>query len=155
MTVLEPDRFKGTEAEVLLFEGGFIWEDVNSLVLGEHLGPHKQIEMWMDGIYLTIDGFNTRRWRVLEYKDTKISARRSIREAMFLHWHWQIMAYCRAMKTLEAELYVRHVNGSYEMGGGRFGKTVGRGWRLGYTALEVEENWRMLRKVDEEMGEAA
>lgn len=51
------------------------------------------------------------------------------------------------MDTLECELVVLFINGSYELGGGRFGRQIGRGWVMTYSEREVEDNWRMVLRA--------
>lgn len=151
----EPARYGG-DPDLLLMHGGFIWEDVASLAFQQQIGGKpKQMELLVDGIYMTLDGFSARRWRVLEFKNTKISAVNPIRSRRFMLWHMQMMAYARAMDAMEAELYVLFSNGSYELGGGRFGKPVGKAWVFRFSKLELEENWQMILSANGEMEGAA
>lgn len=149
---IDPKRFSDKDPDYALFQGGFIWEDISSMVLGKQLGA-PQIEVERDGILMTPDDFDADRWRVIETKDTKISAKNPIRSAKFWHWHVQIGCYCGFYETLEAELLVRFVNGSYELGGGRFGKTVGRKWLLTYTPRELRDYWTMVKRERDRMDE--
>jgi hypothetical protein len=151
MTKLKPERFGGDgEIKPAMAQGGFIWEDTLSWVFGRQLGM-RQIEVEQDGIFLTLDGFDTEQWRTREAKSTKISAANGISSERFWHWHVQIMAGCRAMDTTECELIVLHANGSYEMAGGRFGEPVANPWLVGYTPREIEENWRMILRARDRM----
>jgi len=153
---LEPARFgKKGGIDPVLAQGGFLWEDVWSQVLARQFGHNKQLEIMEDGIFMTLDGFSAKRWRVIEYKATKMSARNDIRSRKFLHWHMQIMAYCLAMGTTEAELVPIFLNGSYELGGGKFGKPCvgkdGHPWLMRYTKRELVENWRMILREARDM----
>jgi hypothetical protein len=150
---MDPERFAGGAIEPLAVHQGFLWEDIFDAVLGKQLGGGKQMELLEDGIFMTPDQLDFRRWRVREFKATKLSARHPIRSAKFWHWHVQIACYCRAMGTLEAELIALHINGSYELGGGRFGKTVAKSWLLRFTPMELRDYWRMILKARDEMDE--
>jgi hypothetical protein len=150
---MDPQRFAGGAVDPIAVHQGFIWEDVWDQVLGHQLGNGRQMEMCEDGIFMTPDQLDFDSWRVREFKATKLSAGHPIRGSKFFHWHVQVMAYCRAMGTLEAELIVLHINGSYELGGGRFGKTVARPWLLTFTPRELEENWRMVLRARDQMEE--
>ncbi len=153
-------RFGGREIDPVLAHGGFVWEDVMSRAFAGTFG-NDQIEVQDEetGLFMTLDGFSAKRWRVIEYKMTKISARNDIRSSKFWHWHMQIMAYCRYMRTREAELLPMFVNGSYELAGGRLGKPVlgqgGRAFVMKYTDREVEENWDMLKRENDDMDREA
>lgn len=145
----DPERFSRPEDRAL-FQIGFSWEDILSAGLGRSLGG-KQLEVQADRIFLTLDGMRTDggRWRTQEFKSTKISAATPITSRRFWYWHIQMMGGCRAMDTTECELIVLHINGAYELGGGRFGATVPRGYLMAFTGLEIRENWDMvLRERD-------
>lgn len=151
---IDPNRFASGEMDHALFQGGFIWEDINSEILGRQMRGSRgqsQIEIVKDRIIMTPDDFDPEPWRVIEFKDTKISAGNPIRSAKFWHWHVQIGCYCLALDTLEAELFVRFINGSYELGGGRFGKTIGRKWLLRYAPRELKEYWKMILRERDRM----
>ena len=151
MTKIEPKRFAGGgKIDPLMAAGGFIWEDALSWVLGRQLGL-RQIEVEQDGIFITLDGFNRAQWRTREAKSTKISAANPIASEKFWHWHVQVMGGCKAMDATECEIVVLHVNGSYELGGGRFGEPVANAWVVSYTPREIEENWRMILRARDRM----
>lgn len=151
---LDPKRF-GSPYEPTIGHMGFVWEDVVSYVLSRQLGGDvrgkPQIELERDGIFMTMDWFNTRTWRVREYKATKMSGATDIRSNKFRHWHYQLMAYCLEMDTDEAELVPLFINGSYELAGGRFGKTVAIPYVIRYTAMEKRENWEMILRERDRM----
>ena len=153
--ILEPKRFGGKEIDPALVHGGFIWEDVMSAAFMHQFGHTKQIEIQRDDIYMTLDGFSAKRWRVIEMKCTKMSARNPIRSRKFMHWHMQIMGYCLGMRTQEAELIPLFLNGAYELGGGRFGKPVvgmkGHPYLLYFTKRELIENWDWILRSRDEM----
>lgn len=152
ITVLHPERYGGEGISPLRAQVGFMWEDLLSRTLARQLGM-KQIEV-MDQesrIYLTLDGMNTREWRTREAKCTKISAANPITSARFWHWHIQMMAGCWVMETRQCELVVLHVNGSYELGGGKFGEEKATPWLLEFTDREIVDNWRMVVRAGERM----
>lgn len=151
ITVLFPEKYGGGgPINPVRAQVGFLWEDMLSREFARQLGM-KQIEVEQDGIFLTLDGFNTAEWRTREAKTTKISAANPIRSSRFWHWHIQTMAGCRAMETTECELVALHINGSYELGGGRFGEEVAKAWLMQYTPREIEENWRMVLRARDRM----
>jgi hypothetical protein len=61
----------------------------------------------------------------------------------------------KATGATECELVVLHVNGAYEMGGGRFGEERANAWLLSFTTREVEENWRMILRARDRMRKEA
>lgn len=151
---LEPKRYTGGDIDTLTVHAGFLWEDVAAVALLQHLGyKPKQLEILHDGVYFTLDGYSAKRRRVIETKDTKMSASNPIRSSKFMRWHMQMMAYCWVMGVTECELYVRFVNGSYELAGGRFGKPVMKGWLLRFTRQELRENWTQIVDMNEVMNE--
>jgi hypothetical protein len=147
----DPGRFSDEGIDPTQVHIGFLWEDVLSWVMTRQLGGAKQIELLDDGIYTTLDGFSAKRWRVIEVKATKASARNPIRSQKFWHWHIQIQEYCRRMSTTEAELIPLFVNGAYEMGGGRFGKIRAVPYLMTYSKREMLENWDMIRRERDDM----
>lgn len=160
---LDPKRFSTTgPIDPAMAEGGFIWEDVISFAFARRYSS-KQLELQHEGIFGTLDDFSAAKWRVIEYKMTKMSAVNPIRSAKFLHWHMQIMGYCEMVDSYEAELVPLFVNGSYELGGGRFGKPVvgkdGHPYLLRFTPRERRENWEMILRardwLDKHEGEVA
>lgn len=151
-TQLDPKRYGGSgPINPATAQRGFLWEDFLSFVLARQMGHNKQHEILRDGIFMTLDGFSSKRWRVIEDKSTKMSARNPIRSAKFRRWHDQIMSYCGAMETLEAELRVLFLNGKYEMAGGRFGEELMIGWLMRYTKREVIETWDMILRAADDM----
>lgn len=154
---LEPNRF-GDDSPIdpILAQSGFLWEDVMSRVLTHQIaGTKGQLELENDGIFQTLDGFSAQRWRIIEAKATKMSARNPIRSRKFDHWHMQIMGYCKTMRTIEAELYPLFINGSYELAGGRFGKMIVTPYLMTYTQREIDDNWRLMLMTRDEILEAA
>ena len=152
MNVIDPKRFANGPIDPLLAQGGFIWEDVLNHVFANQLGM-KQIELCRDEIFVTLDGFNTAKWRTREAKATKISANNPITSSKFLHWHMQMMGGCKVAETEECELVVLHLNGAYELAGGKFGKTVGKPWLMWFSKREIEDNWRMILRTRDRMDE--
>jgi hypothetical protein len=159
MQKIEPERFSG-DADLALFQTGFLWEDVNSWAFSRQMrkkkrckrcgcseahGPqNSQLEVELDDILMTPDEFNTKIWRIGETKATKMSRRHPLTSNKFWHWMVQIKGYCNYFNATEAELKVLWVNGSYELAGGRFGKTVATGHLLKFTPRELKENWELV-----------
>lgn len=159
----EPQRFGGKgPIDPALAQGGFIWEDVWSRVMAQTLGRGRQMEIEAPGhkgrpIYMTLDDFDVKAWRPVEFKMTKMSAANPIQSQKFRHWHMQLMSYTLNMGAEEALLVPLFLNGSYELGGGRFGNPVvgkdGHPYLMKYTERELQENWRFIVMIDGEMYE--
>lgn len=99
-----------------------------------------QHQVERDGVRMTLDVFNLKRWLVREYKYTNMSANRDVRDLKMRHYLWQIMGYCYAVETLEAELVVIHANGAY----GDIRPTTPFRWTLKFKPHELVNNWRMI-----------
>jgi hypothetical protein len=141
---LDPKRFPDGEVEAEVAHMGFLFEDTLSWVFAKEFSNSKQQEIEYDDILMTIDGW--RNGRVQEFKCTKMSAANPITSHKFMPWMIRTKGYCKALGVREAELVVLFVNGSYELGGGRFGTTRVKGWRLEWSEREIEENWQMIRR---------
>lgn len=147
---IDPKRFGGHGAiDPILVHGGFILEDLVSTIFGRQFG-NKQIEVERDRVFGTLDGFSARRWRVIEMKWTRLSARNPIRSAAFMHWHLQVGGYCWMMDTLEAELIAMFANGEYEIAG-RLGQPLLRSYLLRYSRRELHEGWQMILRARDEI----
>lgn len=154
MLQVDPKRFSyDKEINPALAQQGFIWEDVLSWVFARQFGFPTQIEAELDGIIGTLDGHRARENRPVEMKATKISAANPITSSKFQHWHIRTMGYCKMFDATEAELVVLHINGSYELGGGRFGDTIPRAHLLQFTRRERDEHWDWIRRTRDEMDE--
>jgi len=153
VTTLDPKRFGGEAIDPAQAQLGFLFEDVWSAVMARQFGS-RQIEIVREGIFMTLDGFSAQSWRVREFKATKMSARAPIRSAKFWHWHAQAMCYSLEMDTREVELIPYFINGSYELGGGKFGRPVVRPYLMTYTRREQMETWDLVRRANDEMGAA-
>lgn len=139
--------------DAALAHQGFVWEDVLSGVFSKIYGRDaRQMVAERDGILGTLDGFrlgastihgipDAPNGRVLEAKFSKMSAAHRIDSSHFQHWMMRTSGYCTMMGTDEAEFAIMHVNGSYELGGGRFGMTIPRAWRVIFSPYERKENW--------------
>lgn len=146
----DPRRL-GKDVNLAMFLRGFMWEEVLSGVFGPMLGKWKQLEVDRDGIFMTMDGFNTERWRVKESKSTKKSARHPITSNMFWPWHMQVMGYADYFDTDECELAVLYINGAYELGGGRFGPETAKAYLLQFSKRERRENWESILRARDRM----
>ena len=131
----------GTYASV-----GWAWEDAirNALVTsGFHALPDDRYQpvgqLCLDGIYGTPDGFDTVDCCVEEFKATWRSSNRPL-DPDFWHWLVQIKAYCKMLTVTWAKLRVFYVNGNYRESGPQV-----KQFRLEWTQLEIDDNWRMLK----------
>lgn len=167
MQQLEPKRFarpakpEDEELQQVFFEFGFTWEKALELSLGRRWGQPRpwvtlQQELLLDGVYGTLDGDNTRRRCLEEYKLTYMSSNAHISDRRFWHWHVQIKAYLwmllhhRENYKAECRLFACHLRGDYR--GTRL-KVVP--WRLRYDVAELRDNWRMLMREKRRMERAA
>jgi hypothetical protein len=125
---------------------GWAWEEViRAAILASGFGPYADTERYitpgelhLDGIYGTPDWIDTVDYCVEEFKATYRSSRRPL-DPDFWHWLVQIKAYCRLLQTTWARLRVFYVNGNYRDSGPQY-----KAYRLSFTALEIDDNWRML-----------
>lgn len=150
---IEPDRYPAGEIDPALAQQGFVWEDVLSEVFARQFGSARQLEGEKDGILMTMDGFRMPERRVQEFKFSKMSAANPITSRKFQPWMIRTAGYCKLMGVEEAEIVVLFVNGSYELGGGRFGATVPKGWVVRFSKQEIEENWEWILRTRDEMDE--
>jgi hypothetical protein len=153
---VDPGRYPDGPGDPALFQQGFIWEDVLSLVFARQFGSAQQIETESDGIIMTLDGLRVGSGpsspsRVQEFKASKMSAGNPITSQKFLPWMIRTAGYCHAMDTNEAEIVVLFLNGSYELGGGRFGATVPKGWRIIFTPQEIREHWEWILRTRDQI----
>lgn len=76
----DPKRFKGDAIDPVFVFAGFIWEEVISGALGRMARDRRrylqQVEVLFRGLWCTVDTFDTKLWRVHEYKYTETSSRR-------------------------------------------------------------------------------
>lgn len=153
MKKIDPKRFSYGAPGPELAQQGFIWEDLLSSIFARQFGFKTQIEAELDGIIGTLDGHRARVNRPVELKFSKISAANNITSNVFQHFHIRTMGYCKMFGATEAELIIFHVNGSYELGGGRFGAPVVKPWLLKWSQREIDENWDWILRENAEMNE--
>ncbi len=142
-------------------ETGFLWEEMMSAVFKRRAqerisaGQQEHVrfrpgEVTKDAIILSPDAlvFGLDDYPDLpasgmvleEYKATYKSSRSfDLYDKRYLGWLLQIKAYCVAVGTTEARLYVWHVNGSYE---GYIPEV--KAHRLQFTAGELADTWRQI-----------
>jgi hypothetical protein len=77
---------------------------------------------------------------VEEIKCTWMSSRGCPEDKKFLHWLWQIKAYCHLLDTTRARLHVFFVNGDYA----KHREPQYQSWDLTFHEGEIAENWSML-----------
>jgi hypothetical protein len=154
---IDPKRFT-QENERLpweRFESGFTFERVLEVALQSRRADiFRPGEVEKDGIILSPDGIDAAGdefsfaatwvpgyvdWVLEEYKFTWMSSREAPDAAKFIHWFWQMKAYCYALETLRARLRVLFVNGDYQGSGPQY-----KVWDIQFTERELIENWNML-----------
>jgi hypothetical protein len=129
---------------------GFIWERLIgralSWVEAEH-HPERIIrpgEQFLDGVYATPDAFNTKEWRLEEWKCTWRRAPKSDEEFEERHWKWlvQSMAYCHILGCTEAMIRVFYIMGDWKLSD--WSGPLIKSFRIISTPEELEETWRMV-----------
>lgn len=143
---MDPKKYGGEGFDRDRMFVGFLWEEVMSAAfarLARSRDPDlEQVEVEVDGLIGTIDGYDAERGRVREFKATWISSRNPIDSHRFWHWMVQVKAYCYMTGTLEADLFVLFVDGDYKPR-----KRIPKAWVLRFTEQEVVDNWRLLQRV--------
>lgn len=159
---VEPGRFGDGPIDPTLAHQGFIWEDALSAGFASQFSL-RQMEGELDGILMTLDGHRrpgapsvlgippSKKGRVLEAKSTKISAEHTLSSRKFWHWMLRTVGYCKLMETDEAEFIVFYVNGSYELGGGRFGAPTAKAFLVRFSKVEMQQGWDWIRFKRDEM----
>jgi len=131
---------------------GWAWEEVirdalmrteGRLETARFISPK---EMEVDGIYGTIDWFDTQDWAVEEFKATWRSSNRPL-DPDFWHWLVQIKAYCHMVEATFARLEVFFVNGDYQESGPQIKR-----FELYFTEREIADNWAMLKNHAKHQG---
>lgn len=140
---LEPERFSEGAMNYERIELGFMIEHVI-----EEAWRQRQVNVMRPGSF-TVDGisgapdgvtFDQDTLVVDEIKCTWMSSRGCPEDKKFLHWIWQIKAYCYMLDTLRARLHVFFVNGDYR----EHREPQLKSWELQFHRGELEENWAML-----------
>lgn len=154
---IDPNRYGSGPMDPVLAQQGFIWEDVLSYAFARQFGFAQQTEVEKDGIIGTLDGHRLRTAtgqrvnRVWEAKSTKISAANAITSSKFQPWTLRTSGYCTMLDTDEAEIIALFLNGGYELGGGRFGAPVAKGWLVRWSKRERQEDWDWILRERDEM----
>lgn len=125
--------------------GGWAWEEIiregivraggGPLYGDRFISPG---ELTLDGIHGTPDWLDAADWCLEEFKCTWRSSSRPL-DPDFWHWLVQIKAYCKMLTCQWARLRVFYVNGDYRESGPQY-----RPYRLEFTKLEIDDNWKML-----------
>lgn len=126
------------------WEMGFAWEQVFEAVLAPRMFSRRQVvrqePLQVEGIWLSPDAMSVIDWTLEEYKLTwRSMSSVSDLEGEFDSWFMQIKAYCYALKTFKARLFVFFVNGNYRGSG----PTVRR-FDITFTPQELKSNWAMI-----------
>jgi hypothetical protein len=107
-----------------------------------------QLEVVVDDIAMTPDGFDAEALRLEEYKFTWYSMKKwldpTIRESHFRHWFEATKGYCRALGVRTVRFYIAFAGGDYSWKPG--GGPQVRVFDVTYTEEELEDNWDMIRR---------
>jgi hypothetical protein len=135
---------------------GFLWEDLLTQFFAAKIRQSQAIEVVrageivFDGVYLTPDWYTyDAQGMILGESKLTWKSRRGfdLYAPKFLHWLYQMRAYCRALETTRARLYVIWINGDYT----RFVPEV-RPYDITFTVQELGENWTMLKNTGRKVG---
>lgn len=140
---LEPARFGGTDDPSVKFEMGFAVERaIEEAWRLRRIDVLRPGEFEKDGITGSPDGvsFIVGTPIVEEIKCTWMSSRGCPDDRKFIHWIWQMKAYCHLIDTDRARLHAFFVNGDYVQREPQY-----LSWDLKFSERELEENWSMLR----------
>ena len=129
---------------------GFIWESLIGKALttvDARRRPHEIIrpgEQYLDGIFATPDAFNTRLWRLEEWKCTWRRAPKSDEEFEERHWKWliQTQAYCHILGCKEAVIRAFYIMGSWDLRD--WSGPLIRSYSIRSSETELMEVWSML-----------
>lgn len=101
------------------------------------------------GIWCSPDSVLPEPWAVSEFKLTWYSAKKECpHDEVYWPWLVQIKAYCKALETRYAKLWVLYINGDYAPPR----PWPPRVWGLEFNEMEIEENWVMLVNHAKEKG---
>lgn len=122
---------------LLLWETGFLWEDVCSLAFGSRLAERPG-QICVDGIWCSADGVDYEEGIIHEYKATWGSMAKGIES----RWRWMMQAkgYCHAYGMTAARFHVLWICGDY----GRPIKPKYKSYDVEFGAMEVQESWRLV-----------
>lgn len=138
-----------------MWELGFAVEDAISDAFARRYETRKkyvvsQCRLQKDDVRMSLDAFDMKQWLVREYKYTRMTSNRDIRDVKMRRYLWQVKAYCRAAETLKAKLIVVHGNGDYS----KESPVIPYEWSLKFSAHELDANWRMIlmnkRRMEQE-----
>jgi hypothetical protein len=146
---LEPERFGG-ELDHNRIQLGFTVERViEEAWRARRVDVIRPGEIVKDGIAGSPDGvrFDEAGAIVEEIKCTWMSNRGCPDDKKFIHWLWQIKAYCHLLDTRRARLSVFFVNGDYA----KNREPQFCAWDLAFHDGEIAENWMMLTTQAQEL----
>jgi len=133
-----PNKWEGEAAMAV----GFLWENILASTLLKSLINKGLVirpgELYVDGIYMTPDGWEPASRVLCEYKVTWKSCSKPIED----NWRYctQIKSYCRGMATNRARLYVLYLMGNW--------RDIRQAWPLFYdlefSQRELDDNWSMI-----------
>ena len=138
---------------------GCTWEDVMAEALAKRVALHEPgryihgMEMYLDGLYGTLDILDVADSVVEECKLTKISSRNDIRSDKFWKWWVQVKAYCWMAGVNTGRLRVAFLNGDYAwMRGEKDNDLIHyRVWEDTWTSRELQNNWKMICNAAREL----
>lgn len=111
-------------------------------------GVSKQVQVEMDGIRMTPDGFDSVAGRLESYKCTRrsLGGAKSQEEFVTNFWEWQMqeMSYCLAVGVDSVRWVVLWQGGDYKRGAGTGPRVMES--TATWSVEELKENWRVVLK---------
>jgi hypothetical protein len=141
LIALEPERFGG-ELDMTRVEIGFTIERlIEEAWRLRRTNVTRPGDFERDGIIGSPDALSVDDDGVCveEIKCTWMSSRGCPDDRRFVHWIWQMKAYCTLVGTQRARLHAFFVNGDYKTREPQF-----LSWDLQFHDSELAENWMML-----------
>jgi hypothetical protein len=136
-------RDDGVWQRVLMFECGFMWEEVIEEALSKRYGGEliRPGEVELDEVVGSPDGVRVvdGEWVVHEYKFTWKSARRPIDNDNAWYYLTQLKSYCYMLGASKAVLHVLYINGDYKTE-----RPCYREYEIEFSEEELESNWVMI-----------
>lgn len=128
------------------WEDGLAWHFQNRIAESE---PHRYVrnmELYLDGLYGTLDWLDVIDHAVVDAKLTKISSKNHISSDKFWKWWVQVKCYCHMVGVNTGRLHIAFVNGDYAFLRGEKDSDFihYRVWEDTWTDRELANNWKMV-----------
>jgi hypothetical protein len=141
-------HYEKSELSMSRLQLGLAFEDIIADRYAQH-DPGRYFrpgELEIDGLPITLDLADCRRYGPDELKLTWISSSHAPDSEKFLRYRWQVMSQCLAMGCNRGRRHVGHINGDYK------NFTVDyRVWEETFTRLELDDHRTMILRHRDRM----